>query len=370
MDDKRLTSLAKSLPATVPFVGPEAQERARNEAFQARLGANESVFGPSPRAVTAMTNAASETWMYADPEAHDLRQALAAQHKIGPEHIMVGEGIDGLLGLIVRLLVEPGTPVVTSEGAYPTFNYHVAGFGGDLLKVPYKADHEDPATLVATAQAKKAKLVYWSNPDNPMGTWHSAGVVERTISHVPDGCLLILDEAYVDTAPEGTAPPLDPADTRVLRMRTFSKAYGLAGARVGYAIGPAPLIKAFDKVRNHFGMGRLSQIGALAALEDQAHLEDVKRQVAWSRAELYRIARENGLRAIPSATNFVAMDCGQDGDFARATLSALIERGIFVRMPGVPPLDRCIRVSCGTEADMAAFAAALPQALEAARALQ
>ena len=201
-----------------------------------------------------------------------------------------------------------------------------------------------------------------------MGTWHGAGVVERTISHVPENCLLILDEAYVDTAPEGTAPPLDPDDPRVLRMRTFSKAYGLAGARVGYAIGPAPLIKAFDKVRNHFGMGRLSQIGALAALEDQGHLRDVKQKIAWARAELYRIARENGLTAIPSATNFVAIDCGQDGDFARAVLAALIERGIFVRMPGVAPLDRCIRVSCGDAADLEAFAAALPDALTAARA--
>ncbi|MEM1232884.1 MAG: aminotransferase class I/II-fold pyridoxal phosphate-dependent enzyme, partial [Pseudomonadota bacterium] len=223
---------------------------------------------------------------------------------------------------------------------------------------------EDPAALITAGAAKKAKLIYWSNPDNPMGTWHAAGVVERTISHVPEGCLLIIDEAYVDTAPEGTAPPLDPGNGRVIRMRTFSKTYGLAGARVGYAIGPAKLISAFDRVRNHFGMGRVSQAGALAALEDQAHLRDVRRQVAWSRAELYRIARENGLKAIPSATNFVAMDCGQDGEFARAVLDGLLARGIFVRMPGVAPLNRCIRVSCGGEADMAAFAAALPAALE------
>ncbi|MEM6896240.1 MAG: pyridoxal phosphate-dependent aminotransferase [Pseudomonadota bacterium] len=368
MEDKRLTPLAAALPASVPFVGPEAQERARAAPFVARLGANESVFGPSPRAQAAMARAAAEAWKYADPEAHDLRHALATHHGVPPENIIVGEGIDGLLGLVVRLTVEAGTPVITSDGAYPTFAYHVAGFGGVLHKVPYKADAEDPVALISAATARKARLIYWSNPDNPMGTWHGAGVVERTISHVPENCLLILDEAYVDTAPEGTAPPLDPDNARVLRMRTFSKAYGLAGARVGYAIGPAPLIKAFDKVRNHFGMGRLSQIGALAALEDQGHLRDVKQKIAWARAELYRIARENGLTAIPSATNFVAIDCGQDGDFARAVLAALIERGIFVRMPGVVPLDRCIRVSCGDGADLEAFAAALPDALTAARA--
>ncbi|MEM6728851.1 MAG: pyridoxal phosphate-dependent aminotransferase [Pseudomonadota bacterium] len=367
-EDPRLTALASALPSTVPFVGPEAQERASGQPFVARLGANESVFGPSPRAVAAMARAAHEAWKYADPEAHDLRQALAAHHKIGAEHIYVGEGIDGILGLLVRLLVTGGTPVVTSDGAYPTFNYHVAGFGGTLHKVPYRGDFEDPASLISLAKTKKARLIYWANPDNPMGTCHSAGVVARTISHVPDGALLLLDEAYIDTAPDGTAPPLDPENPRVLRLRTFSKAYGLAGLRVGYAIGPAPLIRAFDKVRNHFGMSRLSQAGALAALEDQAHLKSTLQKIARARAELYGIARQNGLKAIPSATNFVAIDCGGDGAFARAVLSGLLERGIFVRMPGIAPLDRCIRVSCGADADLAAFAKALPEALKTARA--
>ncbi|MCH2076886.1 MAG: pyridoxal phosphate-dependent aminotransferase [Rhodobacteraceae bacterium] len=365
--DKRLTALAKSLPSSVPFVGPEAQERARGEVFSARLGANESVFGPSPRAISAMEAAAREAWQYADPEAHDLRHALATHHGVPVENVFVGEGIDGILGLLVRLTVEAETPVVTSAGAYPTFNYHVDGFGGAIHKVPYRADSEDPVALISAATAKKARLVYWANPDNPMGTWHGAGVVERTIKHVPDNCLLVLDEAYIDTAPEGTAPPLDPSNPRVIRMRTFSKAYGLAGARVGYAIGPERIISAFDKVRNHFGMSRISQAAALAALEDQAHLADVTRQVAWSRAELYRIARENDLKAIPSATNFVTIDCGGDGDFARAVLASLLAQGIFVRMPGVAPLDRCIRISCGGEAEMAALAEALPRALEAAR---
>lgn len=366
MEDKRLTSLAKSLPSTVPFVGPEAQERARGEAFIARMGANESGFGPSPRAIEAMQEAASEAWMYADPEAYDLRHALADHHKISPENIMVGEGIDGLLGLLVRLTVETGTPVVTSAGAYPTFNYHVAGFGGALHTVPYKDDHEDPLALIAKAQEVKARLIYWSNPDNPMGTWHPAGVVERTIKHVPARSLLILDEAYIDTAPKGTAPEIDPENSRAIRMRTFSKAYGLAGARVGYAIGPASLISAFDKVRNHFGMSRVGQAGALAALQDQDYLQQVLGDVAASREAIYQIARDNGLTALPSATNFVTIDCGRDGDFARAVVKALIDRGIFVRMPFVAPQDRCIRISCAPKTELDALAKALPEALSEA----
>jgi hypothetical protein len=145
----RLTRLAGSLPATVPFVGPEALERQTGAPFRARLGANESGFGPSPRAIAAMQEAASGAWMYADPEAHDLRAALAAHHGVAPENIRIGEGIDGLLGLLVRLIVEPGDAVVTSAGAYPTFNYHVAGFGGVLHRVPYRDDCEDPEALIA-----------------------------------------------------------------------------------------------------------------------------------------------------------------------------------------------------------------------------
>ncbi|MEO0485006.1 MAG: pyridoxal phosphate-dependent aminotransferase [Pseudomonadota bacterium] len=366
MSDPRLTPLAAALPATVPFVGPEAQERARGAGFAARLGANESVFGPSPRAIAAMAEAASGAWMYADPEAHALRHALADHHGIGAEHIMVGEGIDGLLGLLVRLLVDAGTPVVTSKGAYPTFNYHVAGFGGVIEAVPFAGDHEDPAALIARAKAVSAKLIYWSNPNNPMGTWYGAQTVRDTLDTVPDGSLLILDEAYIDTAPPGTAPEIDPTDPRVIRMRTFSKAYGLAGARVGYAIGPAPLIAAFDRVRNHFGMSRMGQAGALAALQDQAYLREVVTQIAAAKASLAATAADNGLTALPSATNFVAIDCGRDGAYARAVLAQLIELGIFARMPGVAPLDRCIRVSCGSAADMRAFADALPKALAAA----
>jgi histidinol-phosphate/aromatic aminotransferase/cobyric acid decarboxylase-like protein len=184
-----------------------------------------------------MAEAASEVWKYGDPESHDLRHALAAHHGVGPENVMVGEGIDGLLGYLVRLLVGPGDAVVTSDGAYPTFNYHVAGFGGVLHKVPYSGDHEDPEALVARATEVGAKLIYLANPDNPMGTWHDAATIRAAIDGVPEGAVLVLDEAYVDFAPEGTAPPLDPADPRVIRMRTFSKAYGMAGARVGYAWG-------------------------------------------------------------------------------------------------------------------------------------
>ncbi|MFW8594608.1 pyridoxal phosphate-dependent aminotransferase [Cribrihabitans neustonicus] len=368
MTGPRYTPLVSALPATVPFVGPEAQERDRGEPFAARLGANENIFGPSPRAVAAMAKAAAEVWKYGDSESHDLRHALAAQHGVRPGNILVGEGIDGLLGCLVRLIVGPGDAVITSLGAYPTFNYHVAGFGGTLHTVPYRGDHEDPEALFAKACETGAKLVYLANPDNPMGSWHGGRTISPLLDRLPEGCLLVLDEAYVECAPEGTAWPGRADDPRVIRLRTFSKAYGLAGARIGYGIGHADLIAAFNKVRNHFGVNRIAQEGALAALKDHAYLTEVLERIAAARSRIAAIATANGLEPLPSAANFVAIDCGRGGAFARAVLEVLSAQGVFVRMPFAEPQNRCIRVSCGPDAALDAFAAALPVALAAARA--
>lgn len=368
MTSPRLTPLAASLPSTVPFVGPETQERGLGQPFRARLGANESLFGPSPKAIAAMAQAAAEVWMYGDPELHDLKAALAAHHGCQPQNIVVGEGIDGLLGYLVRLMVGPGDKVVTSLGAYPTFTFHVAGFGGEIIRVPFKGNHEDPEALIAAAHQHRPKLVYISNPDNPMGSHHPAATITAMIRALPPETLMILDEAYIDLAPPGTAPVIAADDPRVIRFRTFSKGYGMAGLRVGYAICAPELALAFDKIRNHFGMGRIAQAGALAALADQDWLAQVEARVAKGRDRLAAIARDNGAKPLPSATNFVTMDLGRDGDFARATLRALTGIGVFVRMPGVAPLDRCLRVSVGDDAALAVFAEALPQALAAARA--
>lgn len=367
MTGPRLTPLAASLPSTVPFVGPEAQERARGRPFSARLGANESLFGPSPHAVAAMAEAAGAAWMYGDPEVHDLRAAIAAHHGVSPAHVIAGEGIDGLLGYLVRLTVAPGDAVVTSDGAYPTFNFHVAGYGGVLHKVPYAGNHEDPEALFARAEEVGAKLVYLANPDNPMGSHHPGADIVAALDRLPEGTLLVLDEAYVDLAPEGTAAEVAADDPRVIRMRTFSKGCGMAGARVGYGLAAPGLISAFDKVRNHFGLGRIVQAGAMAALADQAHIAGVRAQVAAAREAFGAVAVAEGLTPLPSATNFLTIDCGRDGDFARKVLGGLIARDVFVRMPFVAPHDRCIRVSLGPAAACAAFAAALPGALAEAR---
>ena len=202
------TPLIETLPSTVPFVGPETIVRRTGVPMRARIGANESVFGPSPKAIKAMQDATHESWKYGDPEVYDLRKAIADHHKIGVDNVTVGEGIDGLFGLAVRLFVEPGVTVANSYGAYPTFNFHVAGFGGNLVTTPYIDDFEDPTSLLGLAKREKAKLIYFANPDNPMGTCWKADVVQDLIDNIPKGSLLMLDEAYHDFA-EGTVPALD-----------------------------------------------------------------------------------------------------------------------------------------------------------------
>jgi histidinol-phosphate aminotransferase len=186
------------------------------------------------------------------------------------------------------------------------------------------------------------------------------------IDALPDGCCLALDEAYADTAPADAIPPLDLTHPRVIRFRTFSKAYGMAGMRVGYGLAEADFITSFGKIRNHFGMGRVSQAAALAALDDQTYLQNTIARIAKSRDRIAAIARDNGLTPLPSATNFVTIDCGRDGDFARAVLASLVAQGIFVRMPFTAPQDRCIRISCAPEDALEAFAKALPVALKEA----
>ena len=359
-----LTSIAAELPASVPFVGPEALERARGRPFRARLGANESAFGAAPGALAAMREAASESWKYGDPENYDLKVAIAARHGVTPAHVVVGEGIDALFGVVARLYVEPGVSVVSSLGAYPTFAFHVAGNGGRLVTAPYRDDREDLEALLARVRSERPRLVFLANPDNPMGSWWDAAAVSGFAAALPEDVLLCLDEAYADFAP--ALPVIDPGDSRVLRFRTFSKAHGMAGLRVGYAVGAPEVVAGFDRMRNHFGVNRVAQAGALASLADAAHLASVVGRVERARVRIAGIAAENGLRALPSATNFVAVDCGRDGAFARRVLAALAERDVFIRMPGVAPLDRCVRVSAAPDAELDVLAAELPGALAVA----
>ena len=356
------TPIVAALPASRPFVAPE--ELARRAGFDSllRLGANESAFGPPPAAREAMARELEHTSWYGDPESAELREALAVRHGCRVENIVVGSGIDDLLGLVVRAFLAPGDVSVSTLGTYPTYAYHVLGFGAQLETVPYAPDGRvDLGAVAARAQQTRARVVYLANPDNPSGTFAGRADVERLVQSLPQDTLLALDEAYGDFVRREELPG-DAIDPRVVRMRTFSKAYGLAGARIAYAIAAEETIAAFGKIRMQYGVNRTAQIGALAALTDDAFVAGVVAEVARGREDYVALARRHGLATIASRTNFVCVDLGSR-ESAERMVERLLALGVFVRKPGAPPLDGHIRVTVGTSNDRARFADAFTKAL-------
>jgi histidinol-phosphate aminotransferase len=358
----RPTAAVDAIPATTPFVGPEELMRSAGRTELVRLGANESAFGIAPGALEAMAAELPRLSWYGDPESLDLRDALAEKHGCSPTQIVVGAGIDDLMGLAVRAFVGSGDVAVATRGTYPTFAYHVTGYGGTLETVSYRPDGTaDLAGLLHAARGARAKLVYLANPDNPSGTFHARDAVERFAHAVPDDALFLLDEAYADFVEPGEL--LDGAiDDRIVRLRTFSKAYGMAGGRIGYAILSQRNAGVFQKIRLQYGVNRNAQIGALASLRDGRFHRWVLQETAAARDAYYALARSLGCGYIESRTNFVCIDFESA---ARATqiVALLLERGVWIRKPGAQPLDRFVRVSAGTAPMREAFARALSESM-------
>lgn len=354
-----LSPIAAGLDETVPFVGPEAIARRTGIALRARIGANESPFGPAPSVLAAMTAAARESWHYGDPENHDLRMAIAAHLGIPFANVMPGEGVDAILGMAVRLFAAPGSTVVTSLGGYPTFNYHIHGYGAQMHTVPYIGDREDVDGLARAARETQAAMVYLANPDNPMGSWWDAASVERFIAAVPETTMIVLDEAYGEFAPPGTLPAFDMDRPNLLRMRTFSKAYGLAGLRVGYGIGQPDVIDLLNRVRQPFNVTNVGLAAAVAALADQ---DFVRRSAELNAAGLKQMETffdGAGIGYIRSYGNFIAFRAG-DG---AAVNRRLLEQGVIVRPIAGYAMPEWLRVSIGLETENARFIDALKKAL-------
>jgi histidinol-phosphate aminotransferase len=299
---------------------------------------------------------------YGDPESLDLRAALAERHGCAAERVVVGAGIDDLLGLAVRGYLGPGDVTVATLGSYPTYVYHVLGYGARLETVPYRSTGAiDLAALAQKVHETGARQVYLANPDNPSGAFAGRGDVEKWLASLPDGVTVVLDEAYADFVSADELLP-ETGDPRVVRLRTFSKAYGLAGARIGYAIAPREIVDTFGKIRLQFGVNRIAQAGALAALQETEFVKDVVAEVARGREDYIALAQVFGLATLPSRTNFVCIDLGSRAR-AEAAVDALLRHGVFVRKPGAAPLDGHIRVTVGTADERSAFAVAFAEAL-------
>ncbi len=354
----RPTPAVEAIPASTPFIGPEQLMRETGQRELVRLGANESAFGPSPKAVSAMAAELDRLSWYGDPESLDLRDALAAKHGCAPAQVVVGAGIDDLMGLAVRAFLGNGDRALMTRGTYPTFLYHVIGYGGKAIDIPYRDDGmPEIEGLLGIAKSEQPRIIYLANPDNPSGRFIGRDAMRHFYEVLPHDCLFLLDEAYADFVNEADLLPPTFED-RIIRLRTFSKAYGMAGARIGYALAGETSIRTFHKIRLQYGVSRNAQIGALASLQDENFRKRVVAETAAARDDYYALARELDVPYIESCTNFVCIGMQTARNAARI-MNELLVRGVWVRKPGAAPLDSYIRVSAGTEPMRRAFATAL-----------
>lgn len=321
-----------------------------------QLGQNELGVPPSPRALAALADPAHHVNRYAD-DGHDaLRAAIGAVHGLDPARIMVGSGSMELMSVLAQTYCEPGVEVVVSQYGYKWFQVQCAINGATIVSVPEPAMIADIDGLLA-AVTPATRLLFLVNPNNPTGALLPVAEVERLAAALPPHVLLLLDAAYVEFAPAEhgrLGGRLVDAGGNVVMLRTFSKAYGLAGLRVGWMYGPDAVIAAMAKVRIPGSVPTPCLAAATAAVEDQAHMASLRDGVIALREALRTEAAAWGLEALPSAGNFVLLRMpGGNGPTAAAVVAALLERGIIVRAMGSYRLDDCLRISIGTVEEMA-----------------
>jgi histidinol-phosphate aminotransferase len=320
-----------------------------------KLASNENPLGPSPRAVAAATAALGDVRLYPDGSGHELRQALARFHRVAPECITLGNGSNDILIMLAEAFLTSATEAVYSEYCFAVYPLAVQATGATarvaraLPRTAAMPLGHDVETLRAAVNAR-TRIVFLANPNNPTGTWLGRAELKSLLTSLPETTLIVVDEAYCDYArafdcPDATAWLGEHANLVV--VRTFSKAYGLAGLRIGYGLSHPGVAELLNRVRQPFNVNAVSLGAATAALEDRAHVEAV---AALNRAGLERLTsgcRALGLFVFPSAANFLLVDVGRA---AAPVYEALLRAGVIVRPMSGYGLPTCIRITTGTRA--------------------
>lgn len=329
-----------------------------------KMASNENALGPSPKAVAAMARALPSVHRYPDGGCHALRQKLSKLLKVSTESLIFGNGSDEILVMAVRTFAGPGDEIVIAD---PTFLiYEIAGQveNARIVKVPMKDFRYDLGAMAGKIN-DKTKLVFIANPDNPVGTYVPEKALVSFLKTVPDHVVVVLDEAYCEFALEHKDYPrslkLIDEFPNLIIARTFSKAYGLSGLRIGYAVARPDIIYALGKVKEPFNVNLLAQAAAVAALDDRTHLSRTLSMVAAGRASITAACKSMGLRMVETATNFVLIDLGRD---ASPAYEALLRKGVIVRPMGVWGLKTFIRVTIGKPAENKRFIQALKESLK------
>jgi histidinol-phosphate aminotransferase len=324
-----------------------------------KLASNEGPFGPFPRALEALARTAPELNRYPDGGAFRLRSALADLHGVGFEEVALGAGADGVIDCVSQVALDPGDEVVCGWPSFPSYVIDARKLGAVAVTVPL-TEHRYDLDALLDAIGQRTKLVYVCHPNNPTGTSNSRAELDRFFDRVPEHVLTVLDQAYfeyIDDPDYVDGLEYLRAGRRVLVVRTFSKIYGLAGLRVGYGIGPAPVVAAIDKVRRAFDVNVQAQAAALASLGDDAELERRRRLNAEGRGAIEDALAEHEFEvAGPAVANFVYADVGED---ATGIFEALLRLGVIVRPLAGFGAPTAIRVTVGTPEETAVFADAL-----------
>jgi histidinol-phosphate aminotransferase len=340
--------------------------RKRFGAVIAELGSNENPLGPGPRALDAMREALKESFRYPDPRGLALKTALAERLGVAVENVALGNGSHELLMLLAQCFADPAHSVVFSQFGFAVFPIATAAAGAQPVCVPALPrehphapfGHDLPA--MAAAIRPDTRIVYLANPNNPTGTWFDDAALAEFLARVPRDVLVVVDEAYheyVDAPGLSTALSFANDHSNLIVTRTFSKAYGLAGLRVGYLIAHASVIAVLERLRESFNVNAIALAGAEAALKDREHLarsrefNNLERE--WLRGDL----AARGYRCLPSQTNFLMLDLARDaGDLEHR----FFDRGVIVRPMSGYGLTETVRISIGSRAENERLLRALP----------
>ena len=319
-----------------------------------KLASNENPYGPGNAALAAMRAAVDDCWLYPDGSAHELKQALARHHGVDPRCITVGNGSNELLLLLAESFLTAQCSAVCSQYSFAIYPLVTRATGARCIEVPARPV-SDPMPFghdldaMARAPAGDTRLIFVANPNNPTGTWVERERLRAFIAAAPADALVVLDEAYVEYATlsgiESGLPWLADHPNLVV-VRTFSKGYGLAGARIGYAISHPEVAEALNRVRPAFNVSNVAQAGAIAALADQAHVLESARRVVAERERVAAALRATGAAVIPSAGNFLLVEVGA----AAQVYEQLLRGGVIVRPVAGYGLPRHLRISIGLPA--------------------
>lgn len=330
-----------------------------------KMASNENPLGPSPRAVAALAKVLPRLNLYPDGESYELRQALARHLGVEPEQVGVGNGADGVIMQVCLAYLDEGDEVVVSRSSFPIYDIYTHVMRARLVKVPlreYRLDLEG----MAEAVSGRTKLVFVCNPNNPTGTMVTGEEIEQFLTRVPDEVLVVFDEAYYEFVDSEEAPDtlayVRQGRKNVLVVRTFSKIYGLAGIRLGYAVADAQTLEPLMQVKEPFAVNLMAQAAGVAALEDREFVAATVAANREGRQFLYEAFERLGLFYVPSQTNFVLVQVGLQ---AAAVVEGLLAQGVIVRPCGGYDLPEFIRITVGSPQQNARLVQALGEVLTA-----